>query len=112
MSLIPVNIIFFLTFIVFLNQKDEIFEYIKNSPSLRKKFFELIETDKSEGLEFDQVEKIDEIHDLLENDTGENEKLSIHNFMGGADQTSTATAATTCSRSSSSASSSSSSCPS
>ena len=76
------NIIFFLTFIVFLNQKDEIFEYLEKNENLRKKFFEIISTNKMESTNFDQNLKLNEIHELLENDTNDNEILTIQNFGG------------------------------
>ena len=71
-----------MTFIVFLNKKDEIFEYLKKNDSLRGKFFQLITVKNIDTVEFDQKNKLEEIHELLENDTNNNEILNIHNFGG------------------------------
>jgi hypothetical protein len=79
--LIPINIIFFMTYIVFLNQKDQIFDYLKENKEIREKFFNNIQKNKSETQKFNQIKKLDEIHDFLDNDTDQNESLNFKNFF-------------------------------
>jgi hypothetical protein len=80
LSLIPINIIFFLTFIVFLEQKGEIFKHLKKNNELKNKFFKSIQKDETKKLDFNLDKKLREIEEYLDNDTGQNEGLDIHNF--------------------------------
>ena len=80
LSLVPINIVFFLTFIVFLEQKHEIFKHIKKNNDLKAKFFKTIQKDKTKALDFDHDKKLQEIEEYLDNDTAQNEGLNIHNF--------------------------------
>jgi hypothetical protein len=80
LSLVPINIIFFLTFIAFLEQKKEIFKYIRTNDKIKQKFFKQIQKDSAKPLDFDLDKKLTKIEKYLDNDTAQNEGLDIHNF--------------------------------